>query len=157
MVMVLRVPEGAANEVEPIKVSDVSKFVHGQSRLHKERWAMPPQPGWSVEGRGEKPIEIRPCEEALPLKSVGEYVEISTVAVPAERLTCPASLEETKARIRSAKVTKSEGGRTAISINDGLSIALEGVACQGRERCWMLRLQSRSMRAGGLESGREVH
>lgn len=61
------------------------------------------------------------------MESVGEYIEISTVAVLAERLTCPASLEETNAKISSAKVTKNEDGRTAIAINDGGSIAFDGV------------------------------
>lgn len=78
-------------------------------------------------------MESRLCGVALPLESVGEYIEISTVAVPAKRLTRLASLKESKARIRSTKVTKNEGGRTAISIKDGGSIALEEVDSQGRE------------------------
>lgn len=119
MAMALRVPEGAVNEVKPVDEDDVSKFVHRRDRLHNGRQIMSPQPKWSAKNMGKKPSESRPQEEALPLESVGEYIEISTVAVPAEpRLTCPASLEETNARISSAKVTKNEDGRTAIAIND---------------------------------------
>jgi len=84
---------------------------------------------WSVEGRRENLIECRACEGALPLESIGEYIEISTVSLLAGRPTRPASLEETKARIRSAKVSKNERGRTAISIDDEGSIGFERVNC----------------------------
>lgn len=41
MVMALRMPEGAVNEVEPVVVDDVSKFIHGHDRLHKGEWSCP--------------------------------------------------------------------------------------------------------------------
>lgn len=109
---------------------------------------------WSVEGRRDNLIECRACKWALPLESIGEYFEISTVSLLAGRPARPASLEEINARIRSAKVTKNEGGRTAISINDEGSVGFEGVKCWGREGHWILRLQSRFTKAGELESGR---